>query len=137
MAGVAGYFVDTSVLVAGIIELHGPKHQPQRLMAAVAEGEFERPGTTWHCCLEFYSVATRLPREFRVTAEVAAELGEHEVMERFVVHSLPRDDRRGRCSDSASKKYCPDLHFPTLLVKEWGHVSSGPAARHPRGLRHE
>lgn len=93
MAGLSGYFVDTSVLVAGIIELYGPKHPAQRIMAAVASGEFERPATAWHCCLEFYSVATRLPREFRLTPEVAAELVEHEIMDRFVVHSLPRDRR--------------------------------------------
>jgi predicted nucleic acid-binding protein len=93
MAGLAGFFFDTSVFVAGIIELKGPKHAAQRLMAAVASGAFDRPATAWHCCLEFYSVATRLPREFRVTPELAAELVEHEIMERFVVHTLPRDRR--------------------------------------------
>lgn len=63
MADLTGYFFDTSVLVAGIIEIAGPKHPAQRLMARVAEGRFVRPATAWHCCLEFYSVATRLPQE--------------------------------------------------------------------------
>ena len=26
------------------------------------------PATAWHCCLEFYSVATRLPAEYRLAA---------------------------------------------------------------------
>lgn len=95
MAGLAGYFFDTSVLVAGIIELAGADHPAQGLMTAVAEGRFVRPATAWHCCLEFYSVATRLPRELRVEPTVAAQLVEEEVVARFTVHALPRDRRLG------------------------------------------
>jgi hypothetical protein len=64
-------------------------------MDAVAKGHFVRPSTAWHCCLEFYSVATRLPQEFRVTTELAARLVEQEIMDRFVVHALPRARRLG------------------------------------------
>jgi hypothetical protein len=35
--------------------------------------------TAWHCCLEFFSVATRLPPEFRVSPRDAATLVEEEV----------------------------------------------------------
>lgn len=95
MAGIAGYFFDTSVLVAGVIEVAGADHPAQGLMTAVAEGHFVRPATAWHCCLEFYSVATRLPRELRVEPAVATQLVEEEIVARFIVHALPRDRRLG------------------------------------------
>ena len=54
-------FLDTSVLLAGLIDL-GPQSAPaQSLLHAVAEKNIPSPGTAWHCCLEFLSVATRLP----------------------------------------------------------------------------
>ena len=60
-------FLDTSVLLAGILDF-GPQSAPaQSIMHAVAEKIVQTPATAWHCCLEFYSVATRLPSEFRLT----------------------------------------------------------------------
>jgi predicted nucleic acid-binding protein len=93
LAALDGCFFDTSVLLAGIIEIAGPDSAAQRAMSAVACGELERPRTAWHCCLEFYSVATRLPRELRVEPGVAAQLVEEEIVSRFVVHSLPQRQR--------------------------------------------
>lgn len=90
----SGHFFDTSVLLAGIIEIGGPDHPAQHLMQGVAEGRFHRPATAWHCCLEFCSVATRLPPELRVTPAVAAQLVEEEIQARFVVHGLANDRRR-------------------------------------------
>ncbi len=67
-------FLDTSVLLAGLIDF-GPQSAPaQSLMHAVAEGQLPKPGTAWHCCLEFFSVATRLPPEYRLTPVDAARL---------------------------------------------------------------
>jgi len=43
-------------------------------MHAVAAGRVEKPATAWHCCLEFFSVATRLPPEYRVTPADAVTL---------------------------------------------------------------
>jgi predicted nucleic acid-binding protein len=93
VAGLTGYFFDTSVLLAGIVELSSGAAPQQRIMAAVSEGHFERPMTAWHCCLEFFSVATRLPGEFRVTPDVAARLVEEELLGRFRVHGLPSNRR--------------------------------------------
>ena len=54
-------FLDTSVILAGLIDF-GPQSAPaQSLLHAVAEKRVQSPATAWHCCLEFYSVATRLP----------------------------------------------------------------------------
>lgn len=84
-------------------------------MNAVASGRLERPSTAWHCCLEFYSVATRLPLELRVTPEVAARLVEEEIDARFIVHALPRDRRRafvrGAGSDGIGGGRVYDAHI--------------------------
>src|SRR5262249_24890357 len=50
--------------------------------------------TAWHCCLEFYSVSTRLPPEFRLTPLEAVQLLESEVFARMTVHDVRERDRR-------------------------------------------
>ena len=89
MAGDLTAFLDTSVLLAGIVELGDASRAPQRVMTAIANGKLPRPRTAWHCCLELYSVCTRLPHELRVSAADAARLVEEEVLSRFDVHGLP------------------------------------------------
>ena len=86
-------FLDTSVLLAGILDF-GPQSAPaQSIMHAVAERAVQSPATAWHCCLEFFSVATRLPPEFRLTPADGARLLEHEIFARLTVHDLPSADR--------------------------------------------
>jgi predicted nucleic acid-binding protein len=86
-------FLDTSVLVAGLIETGEASTFPQRIMTALAEGHISRAVTAWHCCLEFYSVATRLPEEFRLDPEDALRLLEEEIVARLEIRELPE---RGR-----------------------------------------
>ena len=96
-----GVFLDTSVLLAGLIDL-GPQSAPaQSLMHAVAEKQVPAAATAWHCCLEFFSVATRLPPEFRVTPADAALLLHEEVFSRMAVHDLPAADRTTMLQTSA------------------------------------
>ena len=86
-------FLDTSVLVAGLIDL-GPQSTPAHLlMHAVAEKTLVPASTAWHCCLEFFSVSTRLPAEFRLPPADAAKLVEEEIFARMTVHDLPSGDR--------------------------------------------
>lgn len=86
-------FLDTSVLVAGLIDF-GPQSAPaQSLLAAVADKRVGTAATAWHCCLEFFSVATRLPPEYRVGPKDAAKLLEQEVFGRMTVHDLPANER--------------------------------------------
>ncbi len=86
-------FLDTSVLLAGLVDF-GPQSAPaQSLMHAVAEKRVPSVATAWHCCLEFFSVATRLPAEFRVTPADAALLLTEEVFSRVAVHDLPSGER--------------------------------------------
>jgi predicted nucleic acid-binding protein len=86
-------FLDTSVLLAGLIDF-GPQSAPaQSLMHAIAERRVTAAATAWHCCLEFYSVSTRLPAEYRLSPHDAAILLEEEVFARLSVHDLPASDR--------------------------------------------
>jgi predicted nucleic acid-binding protein len=86
-------FLDTSVLLAGMIDF-GPQSAPaQSLMHAIAEKSIPATSTAWHCCLEFFSVATRLPPEFRVTPADAVTLLQEEVFARMTVHDLPAAHR--------------------------------------------
>jgi predicted nucleic acid-binding protein len=86
-------FLDTSVLLAGLVDF-GPQSAPaQSVLHEVAEQRLDDPATAWHCCLEFYSVATRLPPEFRLSPADAAQLLQEEIVERMAVHELPAGDR--------------------------------------------
>ena len=86
-------FLDTSVLLAGLVDF-GPQSAPsQRILQAVAEQSLVGCATAWHCCLEFYSVATRLPPEFRLSPSDAVLLLDEEVFARMAVHELPADGR--------------------------------------------
>jgi predicted nucleic acid-binding protein len=86
-------FLDTSVLLAGLVDF-GPQSAPaQSILHAVAETQVTGVGTAWQCCLEFFSVSTRLPAEFRLKAADAARLLETEVFARMSVHDLPSNAR--------------------------------------------
>lgn len=94
-------FLDTSVLLAAVVDF-GPQSAPaQSIFHAVVEQKIESPGTAWHCCLEFYSVATRLPPEFRLTPDDAWMLLREEVFARLSVHDLPAGDRAALFASSA------------------------------------
>lgn len=86
-------FLDTSVLLAGLVDF-GPQSAPaQALLHAVAERRLPSVATAWHCCLEFFSMATRLPPEYRLPPSDAVHLLESEVFGRMAVHDLPPGDR--------------------------------------------
>jgi predicted nucleic acid-binding protein len=86
-------FLDTSVLLAGLIDF-GPQSAPaQRVVHGVVDGSTTRCGTAWHCCLEFFSVATRLPPEFRLRPVDACQLLEEVIFAYVSVHDLPAAER--------------------------------------------
>ena len=94
-------FLDTSVLLAGLIDF-GPQSAPaQSVLHAAVEKQIANVGTAWHCCLECFSVATRLPAEFRLTPADAVQLLEAEVFARMTVHDLPPADRLGMLKAAA------------------------------------
>jgi predicted nucleic acid-binding protein len=95
-------FFDSSILVGGYIELD-ETGSCQAILDAVAEDRVRNVHTAWHCCLEFYSVTTRLPQELRLSPEAALTLVEEEIFARFTIHQLPAEDHlpffRGICAE--------------------------------------
>jgi predicted nucleic acid-binding protein len=102
MAVVAPVFLDTTVLLAGMIDMGDVSVAPQAALTAVAAGRVKHPLTAWHCCLEFYSVATRLPPELRLRPADAVRLLDEEVLARFEVVDLPARERKRLLQDAAS-----------------------------------
>lgn len=94
-------FLDTTVLLGGMIDF-GPQSAPaQSVMRAVVERTVPQPSTAWHCCLEFYSVSTRLPPEFRLQPTDALQLLKEEVLGRMSIHDLPAVDRESFLASAA------------------------------------
>ncbi len=94
MAMVRRAFFDTSVLLAGLVDFGPGSRHAFAAMGAVAGGRVAQACTAWHCCLEFYSVGTRLPDEYRLSPADAVALLEDGVFPRFEIGGLPGS--RGR-----------------------------------------
>jgi predicted nucleic acid-binding protein len=127
-------FLDTSVLLAGLVDF-GPQSAPaQSLMHAVAEKRVIAPGTAWHCCLEFFSVATRLPPEFRVSPSDAVMLVDEEIFGRMAVHDLPATDRmpmlRAAARDAIAGGRIYDSHIAEIARAAGARVVVTDNRRH-------
>ncbi len=97
-------FLDTSVLLAGLVEMGDASSAAASILDAVGGGTLRRPLTAWHCCLEFYSVATRLPAGLRLEPQQARRLLEEEVLRRFDVCDLPANARTRFLADAAGER---------------------------------
>jgi predicted nucleic acid-binding protein len=134
-------FLDTSVLLAGLVDF-GPQSAPaQSLLHAVAEKTIADAGTAWHCCLEFYSVSTRLPPEFRLTPADAVRLLEEEVFGRMSVHELPSGERlpmlKAGAQDGTAGGRVYDAHIAEVARASGATVVVTDNRRHFLGaLRH-
>lgn len=73
-------FLDTSILISGHIDFGESSQDSMRILDLIADGTIKRAASAWHCCLEFFSVTTRLPEEYRLSPETAAEFVHEEIM---------------------------------------------------------
>jgi predicted nucleic acid-binding protein len=134
-------FLDTSVLLAGLLDF-GPQSAPaQSVMHAVAEKSLPTAATAWHCCLEFYSVATRLPLEYRLSPSDAVQLLQAEVFDRITVHDLPSADRmrlfEAAAQDGTAGGRIYDAHIAEVARAVSAHVIVTDNRRHfLASLRH-
>ena len=104
MALVTPVFFDTSILLGGLIDFGGPSRDAQLLLDALADGHLRPVRTAWHCCLEFYAVATRLPPQFRLPPSDAVRLIEEEILGRCRVHQLPTERYRAFLHDAERER---------------------------------
>jgi predicted nucleic acid-binding protein len=126
-------FLDTSVLVAGLIDF-GPQSAPAQLVLhEVAEKRVTAPATAWHCCLEFFSVATRLPPEFRLTPGDAVQLLQ-DLLTRVGVYELPDTERlpmlRAAASDMITGGRIYDTHIAEIARAAGAEVVITDNRRH-------
>jgi predicted nucleic acid-binding protein len=127
-------FLDTSVLLAGLVDF-GPQSAPaQSLMHVVAEKRVADAATAWHCCLEFYSVATRLPPEYRLSPSDAILLLEEEVFGRMAIHDLPAAGRlpmlRAAAHDAVAGGRIYDSHIADVARAAGARVVVTDNRRH-------
>jgi predicted nucleic acid-binding protein len=97
-------FFDTSVLVAGLIEMGDSPSAADRILDGIKRHRVKRPATSWHCCLEFFSVATRLPAGVRLEPVMARTLLEEEIMKRFEIADLPPSARASFLASAANER---------------------------------
>ena len=134
-------FLDTSVLLAGLVDF-GPQSAPaQKLLHGVAAHTVPSAGTAWHCCLEFFSVSTRLPPEYRLTPADALRLIDEEVFARMGVHELPSGDRltflRAAVQDATAGGRIYDAHIAEVARAAGAKVVVTDNRRHfMAALRH-
>lgn len=74
MAFVTPVFLDTTILLGGLIDFGPTSADAQHILDSIATGSVVHPKTAWHCCLEFFAVATRLPPAFRLSPDQASQL---------------------------------------------------------------
>jgi len=131
-------FFDTSVLLGGLIDLGLSSVPAQQLMTAVAGGKLLRVHTAWHCCLEFYAVATRLPEEFRLPPRDAWRLIEEEILGRCSVHQLAADLQRSFMGAVAAERLVGgriyDAHIAEIARQAGVDVVVTDNVRHFTGL---
>ena len=129
------------MLVAGLIDF-GPQSAPaQSVLHAVAEKAIGRASTAWHCCLEFYSVSTRLPAEYRLLPADALRLLEEEIFARLAVQYLPAGDRaallRSAAHDGTTGGRIYDAHIAEIARASGSEVIVTDNRRHfLAALRH-
>jgi predicted nucleic acid-binding protein len=84
-------FLDTNVFVSGLLDV-SKDSACRSILEALEARRLRSCVTAWHCCLEFFSVTTRLPPEYRLSAEAAIALLTEHVFDRVRVESLPVED---------------------------------------------
>ena len=60
-------FLDTNIFVSGLLEVSADS-ACRDILVALANRRLRSGVTAWHCCLEFFSVTTRLPPDYRLSA---------------------------------------------------------------------
>ena len=84
-------FLDTNVFVSGLLDV-SKGSACRSILLALESRRLRSCVTAWHCCLEFFSVTTRLPPEYRLSPEAAIALLTEHVFDRVQVEGLPVGD---------------------------------------------
>lgn len=109
-------FLDTNVFVAGLLEV-SPDSACRAILQGLATRRLRSCVTAWHCCLEFFSVTTRLPPDYRLSAEAAIALLTEHVFDRVQVADLPLEDAIGWLRQQARSEIRGGLIYDAHLAQ--------------------
>jgi predicted nucleic acid-binding protein len=127
------------VLLGGLIDLGPRVAGAQAILRAVSEGPAGRTLTAWHCCLEFYAVATRLPEEFRLSPADAGRLLQEELLGRLRVADLPRGAQLRFVGDAVRERVAGgrfyDAHIAEVARRAGARLVVTDNVRHFSALR--
>ena len=84
-------FLDTNVFVSGLLD-DAPDSACRAILEGLATKRLTSCVTAWHCCLEFFSVTTRLPPDYRLSPDDAIALMTEHIFGRVEVADLPVKD---------------------------------------------
>ena len=111
----------------------------QAVLRAVSEGPARRTLTAWHCCLDFYAMATRLPEEFRLSPADAGRLLEEELLGRLRVVQLPVGARLELVRDVVRERVAGgrlyDAHIAEAARRAGARLVVTDNVRHFSGFR--
>jgi len=103
-------------------------------MDAIANAVPRRSLTAWHCCLEFYAVATRLPEEFRLRPADAGRLVEEELLGRLQVVDLPPSARLELVHEAVRERVAGgrlyDAHIAEIALRSGARLVITDNVRH-------
>ena len=125
--------------MGGLIEFGPRVAGAQAVLRAVSEAPARRTLTAWHCCLEFYAVATRLPEEFRLSPADAGRLVEEELLGRLQIVDLPRSARLELVREAIRERIAGgrlyDAHIAEIARRSGARLVVTDNVRHFSGLR--
>ena len=109
-------FLDTNIFVSGLLEV-STDSACRDILVALANRRLRSGVTAWHCCLEFFSVTTRLPPDYRLSPEIAITLLTEHVFNRVEVVDLPIEDAVAWLTNQAASKIRGGLVYDAHLAQ--------------------
>ena len=109
-------FLDTNIFVSGLLEVSADS-ACRDILVALANRRLRSGVTAWHCCLEFFSVTTRLPPDYRLSAETAIALLTEHVFNRVEVVDLKVEDAVVWLKKQAASKIRGGLIYDAHLAQ--------------------
>ncbi len=106
--------------MSGLLEISADS-ACRAILEALAARRLRTGVTAWHCCLEFFSVTTRLPPDYRLSAEAAIALLTEHVFNRVEVVDLPVKDAiawlKGQAGSEIRGGLVYDAHLAQMALR--------------------
>jgi predicted nucleic acid-binding protein len=109
-------FLDTSVLIAAVLEQHGDHARAFAILERVQQGKDEGVVAA-HSLAEAYAILTRLPSPFRHSPEEALLSIEENILKHFTTSSLSGADYASLIRDVASRGVQGGTIYDAVLLK--------------------